>query len=222
MEAWLRRLPTVLPAGGPDRVDPRARLYARVCNGVESGFAWFGAGLGAAVAAPSPADLAREAYGALRLPSPSPGRSPDLRLPDGRAALLVGEHTWLWTSSSVFSGRSRTVRAGGVWATATAQPAGLSFDPGTGDPVVECRGSGTPYLAGRYPPHAASPTCDVVLARSSARFSGGVVTAVWAIRWRVSWRGAAGGRVESGVLADMVSRTPVLLAVAEAQALVTG
>jgi hypothetical protein len=221
MEAWVRRLPTTLPAAGPDRIDPRSRLYARTCNGVESGFAWFGGAVPSAVAA-TPGELAREAYGELRLPAPLPGRSPDLRLAGGRAGLLVGEHTWLWTSGSAFSVRSRTVRAGAVWARVTAWPVGLSFDPGTGDPVVDCVGPGTAFVPGRYVVHAASPTCDVVLTRSSARFAGGVVMAVWAVRWRVSWVGAAGGRGESGVLADMISRTPVVLAVAEAQALVTG
>jgi hypothetical protein len=221
MEAWLRRLPSALPAGGAGGVRPGARLFARVCGGVESGFAWFGPAA-PVVVGPSPADLAREAYGLLRLPAPEPGRSPDLRLAGGGAAVLVGEHTWLWTSRTVFSPRARLVRAGGVWARVTAVPVGLSFDPGTGEPVVVCAGPGTPYVAGRYGLHAPSPTCGVVLTRSSARFRGGVATATWAVRWRVSWVGAAGGGLESGVLAEMVSRTSVVLAVAEAQALVTG
>jgi hypothetical protein len=54
------------------------------CGGLEDGFAWFGAVVGGVVELPSPAKLAREAYGELRLPAPRPGRSPDLRLPDGR------------------------------------------------------------------------------------------------------------------------------------------
>jgi hypothetical protein len=224
MEAWLRNLPARLPGGSDtDRVDPRSRLYQQVCDGLVTGWAWFGpAAVGAPVVLPSPAELAREAYGLLRLPAPSPGRSPDLRLADGRAAVLVGEHTWIWTDPAVFTARSRTVRVGPVWARATATPVGLSFDPGTGDPVAVCVGAGTPWVAGRYGLHQPSPTCDVVLSRSSAGRAGGVVTATWAIRWRVSWVGAVGGRAESGVLDDMTSRTPVVLAVAEAQALITG
>jgi hypothetical protein len=224
MEAWLRRLPPSLPGGGDtDRVDPRSRLYQQVCDGLVSGWAWFGPAAGGAPAVlPSPAELAREGYGLLRLPSPSPGRSPDLRLADGRAALLVGEHTWIWTDPAVFTARSRTVRVGPVWATVTASPVGLSFDPGTGDPAAACVGAGTPWVAGRYGLHQRSPTCDVLLTRSSAGRPGGVVTATWAIRWRVSWVGAVGGRAESGVLDEMTSQTPVVLAVAEAQALITG
>jgi hypothetical protein len=224
MEAWLRHLPARLPGGSDtDRVDPRSQLYQEVCDGLAVGWAWLGpAGVDAPVVLPSPAELAREAYGLLRLPAPSPGRSPDLRLAEGRAAVLVGEHTWIWTDPALFAARSRTVRVGPVWATVTGTPVGLSFDPGTGDPVAVCVGAGTPWVAGRYGLHQPSPTCDVVLTRSSAGLPGGVVTATWAIRWRVSWVGAVGGRQESGVLDDMTSRTPVVLAVAEAQALITG
>jgi len=223
MEAWLRHLPARLPGGSDtDPVDPRSRLYQRVCDGLVSAWAWFGPAAGAPVVLPSPAELAREAYGLLRLPAPSPGRSPDLRLANGRAAVLVGEHTWIWTDPAAFTARSRTVRVGPVWARVTATPVGLSFDPGTGDPVTGCVGAGTPWVAGRYGLHQPSPTCDVVLTLSSAGRPGGVVTATWTIRWRVSWVGAVGGRPESGVLDDMNSRTPVVLAVAEAQALITG
>ncbi len=223
MEAWLRHLPARLPGGSDaDPVDSRSRLYQQVCDGLAVGWAWFGpAAGGPPVVLPSPAQLAQEAYGLLRLPVPSPGRSPDLLLVDGRAAVLVGEHTWIWTDPAVFT-RSRTVRVGPVWARVTATPVGLSFDPGTGDPVAGCAGAGTRWVAGRYGLHQPSPTCDVVLSRSSAGRPGGVVTATWAIRWRVSWVGAVGGRPESGVLDDLTSRTPVVLAVAEAQALITG
>lgn len=222
MEAWLRRLPRSLPAGGADRVDPRRHLFERLCGGVEAGFAWFGPAAGGVGAAPTPARLAAEAAGELRLPAPTPGRSPDLRFA-GRAALLVGEHTWAWTDPAVFGPRGRTVRAGAVWARVTAHPVSLSFDPGTGQSPVACAGAGTPFDAGRYGAHAASPTCDVVLTRSSARFPGGTVAAIWAVRWRVSWVGRdAAGRAVSGVLADLTSRTAVVVAVVEAQALVTG
>ena len=223
MEAWLRHLPARLPGGrDTDQVDPRSRLYQQVCDGLVTGWAWLGPAVRGAPVVPSPGELAREAYGLLRLPKPSPGRSPDLRLADGRAAVLVGEHTWIWTDPAVFTGRSRTVRVDPVWATVTATPVGLSLDPGTGDPVTGCVGAGTRWVAGRYGLHQRSPTCDVVLTRSSAGRPGGVVTATWAVRWRVSWVGAAGGRSESGALDDMTSRTEVVLAVAEAQALITG
>ena len=112
MEAWLRRLPSRLPAPGPDRVDPRARLLARICGGVVTGYAWSSPAATAAAAPPSPARLARDAYALLRLPLPAPGRSPDLRLSDGRPAVLVGEHTWVWTDRSAFAPRSRWLQVG--------------------------------------------------------------------------------------------------------------
>ena len=209
---------------------PGSSLYVQVCDGVSTGVVrWLTPGQLAAMAAPvapvlpAAVELAQRAYGELVLPVPTPGRSPDLRLATGQAALLVGEHTWLWTTSATFSDRRRTERAGPVWATVTAEPVSLSFDPGTGEPGVVCVGAGTPFRPGVDGEHAASPTCDVVLSRSSAGMSGGTSTAVWSIRWRVSWVGQeASGASVSGTLADMTSATAVTVAVAEAQALVTG
>jgi hypothetical protein len=221
MEAWIRRLPAALPAAGVDRIDRRVRLYQRRCGGLDSGYAWLGAGQSAAATLPDPAMLAREAYAQLRLPLPAPAYSPDLQLPDGRRAVLVGEQTWMWTAGSGFTARSRLVRAGTVWARVTATPVGLSVDPGDGSPVVSCPGPGTAFVAGRYPQHAASPSCGHVYQQSSAGQPGGVVTAQYGIRWRVRWAGSTGAAATGGALPDMTSRTAVTFAVAEAQALDT-
>ena len=223
MEAWVRGLPARLPAPGPDRVDPRARLLARTCGGVVTGYAWSSpAATAPAAALPSPATLARDAYALLRLPLPAPRRSPDLRLADGRAAVLVGEHTWVWTDRSAFTPRSRRLRVGPVWVRVTAVPAGLEFEPGDGSPAVACAGPGTPFVPGRDAVHAPSPTCDVVYRRSSAGRPGGAVTGVWVVRWLVSWVGGTAATGESGALEDLVSRTAEMFVVAEAQALVAG
>jgi hypothetical protein len=233
VEQFLRRLPAAV-SGGPAPglpgaggsatvgVGPATRLYQHVCNGVGGQFAWFGPSRAAAtVALPSPGELAREALARLRLPVPTPGHSPDLRLADGRAAVLVGEHTWLWTDPSRFAARSRRVQVGPVWALVTARPVALTFDPGTGEAAVSCVGQGTRYVSGRYGPHAASPTCDFQYQRSSAGQPGGVVRAVYGIRWQVGWVGSTGTAAAAGQLPDMTSQTPVALAVAEAQALGT-
>ena len=230
LEQVLRRLPASVSNGaGPgqrgtggnpqDRVDPKAHLYQRVCDGLIQGYAWFGPGQTTAL--PTPGDLAREAYTQLRLPTPTPGHSPDLRLTDGQAAVLVGEHTWLWTDPSRFTARSKRLQVGPVWALVTARPVALTFDPGTGDAAASCVGPGTPYVPGRYGPHAASPTCDFQYVRSSAGRPGGVVRAVYGIRWQVSWVGSTGTAPAAGQLPDMTSQTTVALAVAEGQALGT-
>jgi hypothetical protein len=231
VEQFIRHLPGQLDRGvvpgqtgagsGQDRVDPKARLFQRVCDGLIGGFAWFGPGQQTAAALPTPGELAREAYTQLRLPVPTPGHSPDLRLAGDRAAVLVGEHTWLWTDPTRFTARSKRLQVGPVWAQVIAVPVGLSFDPGNGEAAVACRGPGTAYVPGRYPAHAASPTCDYQYQRSSAGTAGGVVTAEYGITWQVRWTGAAGGAGVGGRLPDMISRAATTYAVAEAQALGT-
>jgi hypothetical protein len=219
VEEFVRGLPARLPDPGQDRIDPGARLFQRVCGGVPGEFAWLGPGSTAAAGA-TPAELARQAAAQLRLPAPTGGHSPALRL-DGRDAVLVGEHTWLWTSPERFRPRTRLLRLGAVWARVTARPTSLSFDPGNGAAVVTCNGLGTAYVPGRNSPHAASPTCDYRYGRSSAGWPGGVVAASYAITWQVSWVGAVGTASALGELPDMASRLSVPLVVAEVQAIGT-
>lgn len=220
METWIRRLPSQLPSPGADRITATSRLYSRVCGGVTQGYAWLGpAEAAGAPALPTPGELAQEAVAQLQLPVPSPERSPDLRLADGRAAVLAGEQTWLWTGKALFQVRSRRLQVGPVWARVTATPVGLSFDPGDGSPAVFCAGPGTPFIPGRDPQHAASPTCGYKYAESSAGEPGGVVTAEYGITWKVSWTGATSAAPADGQLPDMTSRTTTAFAVAEAQAL---
>lgn len=233
VEQFIRQLPAALSNGvGPgrvgrtggspqDKVDPGARLYQRVCNGVAGEYQWLGPAQPGqpAVVLPTPAELAQEAYSQLRLPLPTPEHSPDLMLADGRRAVLVGEHTWLWTDPARFRPQSRRVQVGPVWAQVTATPIGLTFDPGNGEGAVLCAGPGTPFRPGRYASHAASPTCDYQYARSSGGAAGGVVSAQYGITWRVRWTGAAGATPAGGQLPDMTSRAATSFAVAEAQAL---
>lgn len=222
MEAWIRRLPSNLPGGGTDRIAATSRLYSRVCGGVNQGWSWLGpADAAGEPALPAPGELAQEAYAQLRLPVPTPEHSPDLRLADGRPAVLVGEQTWLWTDRSRFQPQSRRLQVGPVWAQVTATPVGLSFDPGDGEPVESCAGPGTPFVAGRDRQHAASPTCGYLYEQSSAQQPGGVVSAEYGITWRVSWTGASGATPAGGQLPEMTSRTTAVFAVAEAQALGT-
>ena len=161
--------------------------------------------------------LAQQAAGQLRLPLPTPAHSPDLRLGDGRAATLVGEHTWFWTPRADWHPYTARVQAGPVWAEATATPIRLVMQPGNGTPPSSCPGPGTVYDR-RYGLHAASPDCDVVYTHSSA----GETTAGWAITWQVTWRGGIGPEpTQGGVLPQMTSRSQARFAVAEAQSLRT-
>lgn len=233
VEQFVRRLPTALSGGiGPgrvgrtggspqDKVDPAARLYQRTCNRVGQDFQWFGPGQPGqpAVALPTPAELAQEAYSQLRLPLPAPEHSPDLTLADGRRAVLVGEQTWLWTDAARFRQQTRRVQVGPVWAQVTATPVSLTFDPGDDEGAISCAGPGTPFVPGEYAPHVASPTCGYQYSRSSADAAGGEVSAEYGITWQVRWTGAAGATPAGGQLPDMTSRATTNFAVAEAQAL---
>lgn len=171
-----------------------------------------------AAAPPDPAVLAQQAARRLQLPLPTPRHSPDLRLPDGRPATVVGEHTWFWTAPEDWRPQTERVQAGEVWAEVTAVPIRLSMTPGLGQPVASCAGPGTPYDRS-FGLHAASPDCDVVYERPSADQPGALVTAEWSITWRVTWQGWTGSAPTGGELEPMTSRTPARFAVAEAQAL---
>ena len=230
-ERWVRQLPSAdrgpgvggpRPGNGKDRIDPNLHLYARNCGGVLD-YVWILSGTGVAAAGSplTPAELARAAYGRLVLPLPVPRHSPDLRLASG-PAVVVGEHTWVWTDPLIFTTQRRRVQVGAVWAQVVATPVVLRFDPGDGTAVVACRGGGTPFDPARFGPHAASPTCDHVYARSSFGLSGERVTARYEITWRVRWIGAVGAIPAAGVLPDLVSRAAARFGVAEAQALITG
>jgi len=170
----------------------------------------------------TPAGLAAQAAAQLVLSLPVPRHSPDLRLGDGRPAVVVGEPVWVWTEPASFRPLSKRVDAGAVWALVTARPVGLVFDPGDGGPVAECAGPGTPFDAARFGPHEASPDCGVVYARSSVGRPGDQVTARYAIRWQVSWVGATAAGPANGVLPELVSQATSTFVVAEAQALRTG
>lgn len=170
---------------------------------------------------PSPAVLAQQAVGQLRLPVPAPAHSPNLRLHDGRAATLVGEHIWFWTNPADWHPYNQRVQAGPVWAEVTASPVRLSMQPGNGTAPVSCPGPGTPYQR-QFGVHARSPDCDVVYTHSSLGQPGGQTTAGWAITWQVTWRGGLGpAPAEGGALPVMTSRAQARFAVAEAQSLRT-
>lgn len=234
MEQWIRRLPGAISRGpgpgqagsggsGQDQVDPQSRLYARVCDGVVSGYSWFGPGgpVAGGPPLPTPLELAQQAYTQMKLPAPTAEHSPDLRLEDGRVAVLVGENTWLWTDSTRFVKQVKRLQVGPVWAEVTAIPTGLTFDPGNGDGALSCAGAGTPFVAGTSGEHAKSPTCGYQYQRSSFGLAGGMVTAEYGITWKVSWIGSTGATAAGGQLDDMTSRTTTRYAVAEAQAVVT-
>lgn len=166
---------------------------------------------------PTPAELAAQAFEQLRLPLPVPRHSPNVQLPDGRDATIVGENTWVWTDRSVWRRAVRRVQVGPVWAGVTAAPVGMAFTSGTGG-SMSCSGPGTPYNR-TYGLHAASPDCGFVYTRSSYGQPNDEATAEWAIHWSVSWVGSDGTGEVGGDFPQMLSRATEAFAVAEVQAL---
>jgi hypothetical protein len=163
------------------------------------------------------AALAARAFEQLQLPLPVPRHSPDVRLPDGRQATIVGENTWIWTDRGVWKPAVERVQVGPVWAEVTATPVGMVFSSGTGG-SVSCSGPGTPYDRS-YGLHAASPDCGFVYTRSSVGQPNDQASAEWAIQWSVSWVGSDGAAEVGGDFPEMQSRARATFAVAEVQAL---
>lgn len=141
---------------------------------------------GGSASAPSPEQLARQAYSQLRLPSPSIAASPE-------GPQLVRLPTWLWIENG-WEPVSATASVPGVSVTATAKPTKVQWSMGEGGSRT-CDGPGTPYSSDRNP-RSASPDCGYTYRRASG--DGGFrVTAT--VSWSVSWSGAG----ESGTFDDL-------------------
>jgi hypothetical protein len=209
LEAWSRAVPSRLPAGGQDRVDPATHLYALVCDGRPVSYVWLGAGQQAALAAPSPAELGQRAYRQLVLGLPVIRMSPAVAVPQ-----LVRVPTWLWVDTDVWTPRSKTAAVPGLSATATARPVRVTWSTGDGARVV-CRGPGTAFRAGVDRASGGSPDCGHTYLRASAGQAGGVFVVTATVEWSVSWAG--GG--QAGALPPLTSAATVTLRVTESQAL---
>lgn len=166
---------------------------------------------------PTPAELAAQAFEQLRLPLPVPRHSPDVQLPDGRDATIVGENTWVWTDRSAWRPAVERVQVGAVWAEVRAVPTGMTFNSGTGG-SMSCAGPGTPYDRS-HGLHATSPDCGFVYTRSSVGQPNDQAAAEWSIQWSVSWVGSDGTTEVGGDFPQMNSRAMDTFAVAEVQAL---
>lgn len=117
-----------------------------------------------------------------------------------------------WRSVSV------SASAGPVWATVTAVPSLLTFDPGdpAGDPAVSCSGDAAtaPYLA--ETPGACSYT--FVNASSTSGHDGYHFLTTLSIEWSITWTLSGGG---AGSLPSFTTSATAELAVAEVKGLVT-
>ena len=99
----------------------------------------------------------------------------------------VGLSTFYWVED--WQPLARTVTLRGVSATETATPAGLTFDPGDGNPPVSCDGPGRPWVEadGNKPP--SDGACGYAY---RAVTPDGPLTATTSVQWSVNWTSSTG------------------------------
>jgi hypothetical protein len=166
------------------------------------------------VPAVTPADLAVIAIGDLKIPELHPDTAPP-RGHDG----LVGLPEWFWIPAPHWGAvQTLPIRAGAVWAMATAVPTKIIFNPGGGLAGVTCHGPGTAYQP-KLPLSAQHTDCSYTYAQPSTGQPGNAYAASVTVLWNVSWvgSGGAGGTVAIGRAVS----TPITVPVAAGEALVT-
>jgi hypothetical protein len=151
--------------------------------------------------------------GGLDVPYLRPATAPP-RGSDG----LVGLPEWFWVPAGEWHMRSVTVTAGPVWATVTAAPVSLTFQPGTGLSPVTCPGPGSSYNTHKAAARQHT-NCSYTYLQPSAGLPGNAYRASVTVTWRITWTGSGGA---GGVL-DPALAVPVgfSIGVAQAEALVT-
>jgi hypothetical protein len=162
----------------------------------------------------TPADLAVTAIGDLKIPELHPDTAPP-RGHDG----LVGLPEWFWIPAHHWGAvKTLPIRAGAVWAMATAVPTKIIFNPGGGLAGATCHGPGTAYQP-KLPLSAQHTDCSYTYAQPSTGQPGNAYAASVTVLWNVSWvgSGGAGGTVAIGRAVS----TPITVPVAAGEALVT-
>lgn len=163
----------------------------------------------------TPQQLAQIAVADLIIPGPDPATAP----PAGKDG-LVGLPEWFWVPPAEWHQvQTAPVRAGPVWAVATATPQTVVFSPGGGLASVSCPGPGTAYDP-QLPLAAQHTDCSYTYGQPSAGQPGNAYAAAVTVLWNVSWvgSGGAGGTVATG----RPVTAPLELPVAAGEALVTG
>lgn len=161
-------------------------------------------------APPDPAVLAQQAVDAMQLRAIEIGIVPEAA-PDSMG--LVGLPTWMWVNQpteNTYGPISRTVAAGGVSVTATAEVRNVVWSMGDGSSVT-CTAPGTPY-ADSYG-RQSSPDCGHTFTRTSAGQPGGAYTVAATSSWTIAWAG--GG--QTGTIDNIFFTQEALVQVGELQ-----
>ena len=155
------------------------------------------------------ATLARAAWNAIKLPTPTVETNPKVG-PQG--ATLVGMDTWVWATGSTPKTVTATATAGPTTATVTASSAGLQLS--APDAKASCQGFGVAWHSGM--PEGSSP-CTISFNRSSAHL-GGTTPLTVSVAYSVTYTGSDGA---NGTLPAITTTSTTNLPVAEVQTLTT-
>jgi hypothetical protein len=161
----------------------------------------------------SPVYLLQIGIGALSVPTLAAATAP----PRGTAG-LVGLPEWYWVPRTEWHPVSMTVRAGPVWAMATAIPTMLSYVPGYGMGSVSCPGPGSSFNRA-LPAYGQQTRCSYTYTQPSKGQLGDVFQAGLFVNWTIRWTGSggAGGLITS----RYTTGSAFAVRVAQAEALVT-
>ncbi len=172
----------------------------------------------------SPGQLATEAADSFRLPNPSGERSPSNSLDfRGHPFTYVGLWTWFWTDAGQWAHCgvrcTATARDGGNYATVTARPVSLTFDPGDGSDPVSCGSPGTPWVNayGNDKP-SLHGGCGYRYSKVTGPGYDHPVTSTQTITWELTWTGSSN---TSGTLTNRTTSTTGRLNVLQIQTVVT-
>ena len=155
------------------------------------------------------ATLARAAWNAIKLPTPTVETNPKV---GSQGATLVGMDTWVWATGSTPKTVTATATAGPTTATVTASSAGLQLSAPDGK--ASCQGFGVVWHSGM--PEGSSP-CTISFNRSSAHL-GGTTPLTVSVAYSVTYTGSDGA---NGTLPGLTTTSTINLPVAEVQTLTT-
>lgn len=164
---------------------------------------------------PSPAQLAQRAAASFKFANPSGHRSPSEKLRyDGYSFSYVNQWLFYWTDPGTWTTKQATARTAGTWATVTAKPVSLTFDPGDGRSSVSCAGPGRAWTNADGNNRPSGGACGY----QYERVTSSPIASTQTITWRITWRGSGG---TSGTLPDRSTSTSGQLQVLQIQTVVT-
>ncbi|MBV6508822.1 MAG: hypothetical protein JJLCMIEE_01888 [Acidimicrobiales bacterium] len=138
---------------------------------------------------------------------------PDIDLsPIETTEQLVNLDTWMWIAGGT-DPISVTAEVDGWYATTTATPVSVTFDPGDGSAAISCPGGGTPYDFSRPAASQRSGCTHEYTDTGSYTIS---ATVVWAVSWTTNL-----GPPDSGTEPDETTVGTLPVTVTEAQPVLT-